>query len=186
MYRATFSSTTDQIRVSRLADSQLEEIPMKERTKMVAVGGVGLLIYAGYACASITLHSHFWTDRTISQDVPWYYLGQAVVDGACATIALPLVIALGILATRILGKQGWLMVHTVLFLLAMPIGGGVAVLLFTQRIWAGPSEASTSITTFDQYLYVTNVGKYVALAVVVVLIILKYRRTKADVGTTSS
>jgi hypothetical protein len=159
---------------------------MKDRTKMYAILGAGLLIYCGYSYAAFTLDSHFWTDRTISQEVPWYYLGKAVVNGACATVALLLVLLLGLVAKRILGKQGWPMLFSWLGLLAMPIAEGLSVLLFTRRIWAGPAEASTSITTFEQYMHVTSVASYLALACFAVLMLLYYRKTKAARASTSA
>jgi hypothetical protein len=150
------------------------------RTGLVVTAG--LLLYGVAAFAPIPLHSHFWTSRTLDQDLPWYFMGRAFLEGVCAAVALPLLVLLGLLARRHLGRDAWTALFPPLVFLAIPFGRGLAVLLGTRHIWAGPSSASTTIRTFDQYLYWTSFGSAASgglVSVVFLLWIVATRKTRA-------
>ena len=124
---------------------------MSRRGALTTVAGVGVLLYGLAAFAPLALYRHFWTSHTMGDEVPWYFMGQALVDGACAAVALALTIVLGARTRQRLGRAVWGSLIPAFLFLSVPIGRGVAVLVRTRNIWEGPPSASSAWRTFDQY-----------------------------------
>jgi hypothetical protein len=159
---------------------------VSDRRASTAVGVAGVLLYAVAAFAPLVLYRHFWTYHAMNQEVPWYFMGQALVDGACAAVALALCLILGAVAGRQLGRAVWSSLIPAFLFLSVPIGRGVAILLWTRRIWEGPSAASSAWKTFDQYLYGTNIVGFVSLGIAFVIVFhfIRRRREEAPEGDT--
>jgi hypothetical protein len=138
---------------------------MRARWPFLVVGAAGVLLYASAIAVSNVLYPHFWTSSTIYQEVPWYYMGEDFIDGLCAAVALALCAILGALASRKWGPTILGSLIPTSFFLTSSIGEGVAVLLNSRRIWAGPAAASSDWKTFDEYLHGTSVFGYLALGV---------------------
>ena len=136
---------------------------------IVIFAGVG--IYMAAAFAPIVISPFFWTSHTISSEVPWYFMGIAFIEGVAAAVALLLCTILGTVAARNLGTAVWGVLMPVFLFLSTPIGRGVAVLLHSRRIWAGPDAATSDWLTFTDYLAGTNRATSIALAVAMAMVL---------------
>lgn len=149
------------------------------------VGIAGVALYGAAAFGPLAVSGRFWTARTLGEEVPWYYMGQAFVSGVWATGGLVLCGALGSVASRRFGGEIWNSLIPAFLFLSMPFGRGVGVLLHTSRIWEGPSRATSAWRTFDEYLFGVEVSGHVALAVVCGVIVLSRWRAHREIPTTS-
>ena len=129
---------------------------------IVIFAGLGISMAAGFA--PIVISPFFWTSHTISSEVPWYFMGNAFIEGVAAAVALLLCAILGTVAARNLGTAVWGVLMPVFLFLSTPIGRGVAVLLHSRRIWAGPDAARSDWLTFTNYSAGTNLATSIALA----------------------
>ncbi len=125
----------------------------------------GLLIYAVALGSPLLLQRYFWTNEAMGQQVPWYFMGRTLIAGACAALGLLLTLALGVVAGRRLGPAVWGSLVPALLFLSVPVGQGLSVLLYTERIWAGAASAASRWRTFDEYLYGTTLAGLLTLAV---------------------
>ena len=154
---------------------------------MLSAAGIGL--YALAAFAPLAIHPYLWTSRAMGSDVPWYFMGQDLVGGIAALLALLLGALLAAVACRRHGPAVWGASMPAFLFLASPIGRGVAVLLHSRRIWAGPPEAESDWGSFAEYLAATGRAQFIALgvaaAVVVVLLLLgrRFSPCRAAPGT---
>ena len=155
---------------------------------LVAAAGIGL--YALAVFAALSVYPAFWTSRTMGSDVPWYFMGQAFINGVAAAVALLLCAILGMIAARTVGPAAWHALMPAFLFLCPEFGGGVAVLLHSRRIWAGPDAAESDWLTFADYASGTSRGQFIALAIgaaiVFGLILLARRRAAADHGAPDS
>jgi len=71
----------------------------------VALAGVGL--YALAAFAPLFVLPDFWTRSTIGSEIPWYFIGQAFIEGVAAAVAFLLCAILGAVAARRYGAAAW-------------------------------------------------------------------------------
>ena len=71
-------------------------------------------------------------------------MGNAFIDGVAAAVALLLCAILGSVAARKLGAAVWGTLMPVFLFLSTQLGRGVAVLLHSRRIWAGPDAATSA------------------------------------------
>ena len=129
---------------------------------IVAFAGVGL--YAMAAFAPIVISPFLWTSHTIGSEVPWYFMGNAFIEGVAAAVALLLCAILGTVAARKLGPEVWGTLIPAFFFLSTQLGRGVAVLLHSRRIWAGPPSAESDWLTFTDYASGTSNAQGIALA----------------------
>ncbi len=136
---------------------------------IVIFAGVGIYMAAGFA--PIVISPFFWTSHTISSEVPWYFMGNAFIDGVAAAVALLLCAILGTVASRNLGTAVWGVLMPVFLFLSTPIGRGVAVLLHSRRIWAGPDAATSDWLTFTDYSAGTNRATSIAMAVATAMVL---------------
>jgi len=137
---------------------------MKTPPGYLVVGFAGVAIYASAAFASVVVSPFFWTSRTIGAEVPWYFMGNAFIDGVAAAVALLLCAILGSVAARKLGAAVWGTLMPAFLFLSTQRGRGVAVLLHSRRIWAGPDAATSDWLTFTDYASGTNRATFIALA----------------------
>jgi hypothetical protein len=139
---------------------------MTARSRLGLVGASGLGLYGCAVAAALVLHSQFWTSRAMGESVPWYFIGQSLVGGACAAVAFALTVVLGVLSRSTCGPAVWSSLAPAVLFLSYPIGQGVNVLLHTRRIWAGLSAASSQWKTFDEYLYSNTSAGLLTVALV--------------------
>jgi hypothetical protein len=118
----------------------------------------------------------------MDQEVPWSFMGQTLVSGLCALVALLVTIALGLVARRRLGPAVWGSLAPALLFLSVPVGQGLSVLLFTQGIWTGGSSASTHWRSFTDYLYGTTIAGLLALAIACA-VVFRFRRAWNEEAT---
>ena len=137
---------------------------MKTPPGYLVVGFAGVAIYASAAFASVIVSPFFWTSHTIGAEVPWYFMGNAFIDGVAAAVALLLCAILGSVAARKLGAAVWGTLMPAFLFLSTQLGRGFAVLLHSRRIWAGPDAATSDWLTFTDYASGTNLATFIALA----------------------
>jgi hypothetical protein len=129
----------------------------------VALAGVGL--YAIAAFAPLFVLPDFWTRSTIGSEIPWYFIGQAFIEGVAAAVAFLLCAILGAVAARRYGAAAWGALMPAFLFLSTQLGRGIAVLLHTRRIWAGPDAAESDWLTFADFATGTTRGQFLALAI---------------------
>ena len=91
-------------------------------------------------------------------------MGNAFIDGVAAAVALLLCAILGSVAARKLNAAVWGTLMPAFLFLPTQLGRGVAVLLHSRRIWAGPDAATSDWLTFTDYASGTNLATVIALA----------------------
>ena len=144
---------------------------MTARAAETVVGAAGLALYAAAVFLPIFFYPHFWTSRAMGDEVPWYFMGCAFIDGVAASLALLLCTVLGVTASRRFGRAVWNSLIPAFVFLSAPIGDGLAVLLHSRRIWEGPASATSHWRTFDEYLHGIGVASFAALAVAFVAVL---------------
>jgi len=154
-----------------LADRDSRGIPMKMPRGYWIVTFAGVGIYMAAAFAPIVISPFFWTSHTIGSEVPWYFMGNAFIEGVAAAVALLLCAILGTVAARNLGTAVWGVLMPVFLFLSTPIGRGVAVLLHSRRIWAGPDAATSDWLTFTDYSAGTHLATSIAMAVAMAMVL---------------
>lgn len=136
---------------------------------IVAFTGIGL--YALAAFAPLILHPNFWTTGTLGSEIPWYFMGQTFIEGVSAAVALVLCAVLGVVAARKLGPAAWGALMPAFLFLSTQLGRGVAVLLHSRRIWAGPEVAETDWLTFADYASGTSRAQVISLAIALAVLL---------------
>ena len=151
---------------------------MTERVGLNLVASGAFLIYALSAYASFAVYGYFWTSTRLGEALPWYFIGQTFVKGLSAALTLLLLLLLGLLMHRRFGRVVWARLAPFFYVLSVPLGQGVNVLLHTRRIWS--TSAETDWVNADEYLRSDAAAGFAALVVALVLIVGLWARWRSN------
>ena len=143
---------------------------MTGRGWSTSVGSVGIALYAASLGAGLLVYPHFWTSTRMGDEVPWYFIGRAFIDGICAFVGLILLLMLGAVSSRRWGATTWGSLVPAGLFLSWPVGQGINVLLHTNSIWS-QARATSRWARFDEYLWSNSIAAVVSLVIVFTVIV---------------
>lgn len=129
---------------------------------------VCLIIYGAALFSSLHFFEESWFSSTrVGGDPPWYFIGQDLVEAACAVPGLLVMLAFCTLTFRRLGPDVWTALAILFTSLLHPIVQGVNGLLHTRDAW-DPARATSEWANYEMY----SVSSYQAFLVTLMISLL--------------